>query len=595
MHFIAALVLTFAQDTVAETRLERCVTKDWDVFVEIDGVEAFVGGYDKSATKKVFREVRKAMVDAGAGDVLVEFQKEVGLPLEEFVGLVKGQLAFAADVPMTFAALAECRDADAAKKLGDLASKGTAAVKIDGRLVWVTSSKDMELKPAVNPLAEEALFKKARTLAGAAKGGLFAYVDLTAVLPLAGLMNEEFKKTGFAGLRAAATSLRFDAARVSQTHVFIGPSRPQGLLGTLMEMKSEKFSLAACPRSTALRICFSGEGSATALKLLKQALPDMPAMVDLVLDPILKDAGPFGVIVFTADGGHVIGLEGKAAAKALEGLVEMLSQMGVPVTKESAGGATLGELTMGDESPIGAYGIKGDRVLLAKSRKQIEAGLAASAESMEADYKPLLEGATFEGALLMIHDYTKYRDVIASLVAGSGHEDEKEMKVVDSVLGLAGKNVEWIGVRDGALVVESRSTSGLSLVTTAALAIPAIAKARDQAMGTSCSVRFHRLSAGLTMHDLDTGRYPAETGSALWEALKKDGGKGPYVEGDVTCAKSGKKLRGPTSDVNALDGDAIIGACDHGDEVILLRRNGTLQTVPAESDLAKRALKETKE
>lgn len=422
-------LLIALQDTVSEHRLERTLSSGWDVFVEINGVEACADGFKKSPMSGLL--------------------KETGVDVEEWLKLVKGQWAIAYDFPASLVMSAECRDAESAKKLAE-ALEAQGVVTIEGAVVWMATSKDLISGPVKASLADDATFKKARELTHVGKGSAFAYVSVGEI--------PSFVSEHLAQLRAAATSLKFEASRVSQTHALIGADEPTGVMKILLGTRNWPLALSKFPKSTAVGLHVTGLGAGALMKIAKELSP-LPKAVTAILDPFIVVPGEIGGCVFQSGDGVAGAIEGDQIVLLLEALVNYAAGAGEWITKERKDGATLGELKLG-AGPFGAYAIKGGRAIVGKDRAQVEE--AMKAESAESEAKALLAGDTFEGLAFWYSDYAKL----------AAHGSELAGPEARKVFERAGRSVEWVAIHDGAIVIEARSTSGLSLLTAAALALP---------------------------------------------------------------------------------------------------------------------------
>ncbi len=193
------LALTLVQDTVSDYKLERHLPKNWDAFVEIDGVEKFVADYNASKTSGLVKDALAAVKEQGGPDVLGLFEHNLGVTPEDLAGLIKGQLAAGFQFQLRGGAsviiTADCRSAENAKKLVDLianrlpnakeidvddlkgmGSKEGPTVVAAGPVVYMGNTwatvKELVGKRAVDaskPIADEDVFTKARTASGGSR------------------------------------------------------------------------------------------------------------------------------------------------------------------------------------------------------------------------------------------------------------------------------------------------------------------------------------------------------------------------------------------------------------------------------------------
>jgi hypothetical protein len=151
-----------------------------------------------------------------------------------------------------------------------------------------------------------------------------------------------------------------------------------------------------------------------------------------------------------------------------------------------------------------------------------------------------------------------------------------------------------------ALRIEAVSASGSGPMAmafvgaAAALTLPAIARATENAKTSSCLAELSGLYFAAQAHVEDKKAWPAATGAGFLKALK-DGG---YLDEEPVCGHAGVPAwRGPAKDVNQAD-DLEVVFCDepgnHPDGGInVVRKNGALETLKKDHPDYERALKST--
>jgi hypothetical protein len=90
---------------------------------------------------------------------------------------------------------------------------------------------------------------------------------------------------------------------------------------------------------------------------------------------------------------------------------------------------------------------------------------------------------------------------------------------------------------------------------------------------------------------------PRARGEDFWRHLSRTTPPliDPTLEDIYECPVTGRaQYRGPTDDVNTLAGDAIVGACVHDDEVVVLRRTGDVMIYSRDDPVSIRALAMTR-
>lgn len=513
--FVLAIVLAAlpaaAQDTVVEFKLERHLPKNWDAFIEINGVEKFVEGFKASKTNDLVKAALAAVAEQGGPDVPALFEQNFGTTPEELAGFVKGQLAVGLQIRLReglgVIATADCRTEENARKLFDLIVKrfpNAEAVDIDdlkgmkapngativaaGPVVWMGSTwktaKDFVGRRQVGaskPIGDDDVFKKARESAGAAPGGLFAWANLGKFTPFLALAPDEAKdlveKSGVTALTGYAASVRFDGGRVIQRHILQAGEKAGGLLGDLLAMEDRAAGLAATPKDTAAAVHLSKTFVGIVQRVIQLARDasggEMEPELERILAPVLTEAVPFAAKIVKGGEGFAMVFDGAAAVEVFKNLLDLALVNQVMTDDKEVDGATISTLLVPDgDFPFKAVGTTKERAYLGFDaalvegvHKAINAGGANVAG--DADVKALVEGGSAEGVLVAYVDFALVDEVVNAFAerigrAGLGKAEAAAMKV----LGSAGRSVDIVRVDHGSLIIESRSTTGLSLLTT---------------------------------------------------------------------------------------------------------------------------------
>jgi hypothetical protein len=160
--------------------------------------------------------------------------------------------------------------------------------------------------------------------------------------------------------------------------------------------------------------------------------------------------------------------------------------------------------------------------------------------------------------------------------------------------------IHRVKVEPDGLRVEGVSASGASLMTmvyagaAAALVVPAVAKAQENAKTSACLAGLSEVFFALAQHQDDKKAMPKQTGGDFFKALK-DGG---YLDELPVCAHAGTpSFRGPAKDVNQMD-ELDVLACDepgnHPDGTInVVRKNGAMESLKKDHPDYAKALKTT--
>lgn len=511
------LVLAFVQDTVSEFKLERYVPKNWDLYVEIDGVENLVGDYKASKTGALVADALKAVKDQTGADPLGQFQHNLGVSVEELAGLVKGQLAMALSVRLRGGAnvvvTADCRSTENAQKLaaligarlpngkeiqvGDVMGTGSKegpTVAAAGPVVYLGSTWETckefvnkRTSESSNVIGDEETFKKAREAAGAGPGGVFAWANLGKFTPFLAFAPADAKdaieKSGLAGLKGYAASIRFEGGRVVQRHILQAGDKPGGLLGELLSIEDKAASLKAAPKETAAGIYLSKEFVGILQRLGKLARDASGGAMDpeaeRIFAPILGTATSLGVEAVKGGDSFSFVFYSTAAVEVVENLLDLTAVLQVMTEDKEVDGATITKVHLPDnnEFPFTGVGVTDDRAYLALDIGPIEAVHKAikSRGATLADDDEVKALGDVEGAAVIYLDFAKAAEIVKSVVEKTPamKAGAEKIDVVVKLLARAGRSVEIIRAKDGALIIESRSTTGLSVLT--ALAAAAIA------------------------------------------------------------------------------------------------------------------------
>lgn len=607
---LVPLLLAF-QDTEAKRafKLQDRVPADFNLFAEIDGVADFLEA--SAPMHKFLAELKSTFAKLAGKDPLKEIPLDLALK-------ARGQLAFAGRYGpsgFTWVVAADFADEAAAK---EIAAKLPAAT-LAGAVLWLTSSKDLIDLKSDKPLSASDRFKKARDLAGAAPGRLFAYADLEPLLAMAAAAKDEdakqlLRESGVSALRAYATSFGFEKDAVTQRQIFAYDGKLEGLLGALASVPAINLDLKTFPIS-AVTITRHNPAAMKAIAGFLgafskgRAVPDtfednLKAMNSLgagkepVNQCILLEAdGPVTVIELEDPKGYqrdfVVGLT-DIGADEKRGTVD-----GLDVTVLSSDIPEL-ELLL---EVLGHSATSGRRCYIGPSVKALAAVHAMLAE---AKFEPLAAGRDLKGLGVVYLDWSglagvlrKYVDALGPMMRLPPSADAM-IDAVEGVMKLAGTGYDVASIRDGAIVVDSRSSVGLTMFSSvwvaAAMVVPAITKATDKAKAVRCSAQLSQLIKGVYNHSVT--KTPVEgsfltgfRGHAFWKKISDDG---EFDAKYLVCPETGRRYRGPAvDDTNVIEGKAAMGMCIHDGFANVVWKWGTVQRFDAGTPEYDRALRET--
>lgn len=190
-----------------------------------------------------------------------------------------------------------------------------------------------------------------------------------------------------------------------------------------------------------------------------------------------------------------------------------------------------------------------------------------------------------------------FRDVLHQ---GGAGVDLMKLPLGETVGKYLSQAIHRVKVEPDGLRVEGVSASGASLMTmvyagaAAALVVPAVAKAQENAKTSACLAGLSEVFFALAQHQDDKKAMPKQTGAEFFKALK-DGG---YLDELPVCAHAGTpSFRGPAKDVNQMD-ELDVLACDepgnHPDGTInVVRKNGAMESLKKDHPDYAKALKTT--
>lgn len=627
---LALLAAARPQDTVAKPaayKLEEHIPADFNIFVSIDSGQKFMETYEDSGPAKFIRtarrEILRALRDnegfAIGGAAVLGVLGTITKHLEK----CQGQVAVAVRAQpwdpraTTDAVIAgdfvdETAAEAAAKAIPIPKGAEEPLVVRDGGRLWFYSTKavkkEVEETGSEKSLATSDFFSEARKTA---TGALFLWVDVRKMwqlLPDDETVTKIVDPIGLRSIRGYAISLTIAKDAVDQTQALFLEPKATGALGRLAAVADVPLEIKEAPAGSRMVYVASPKFAAfqgDLMRIIYEAtgMIDQPGMKEglELLDVVARGEKPMGSS-FLVEDGRIGGFAWVDKAEDyLRSMRETYERAGVKYTKETRDGLDIyvgeghdnpiAEMMMNFGSAIAAkdgryyFGLDADAV--ARTYKLVAEGKAGSFAD-EPTFKALRGERPLAGWGFFYVDarsLTTFIEKVAPAMKNVQPIPEETWTSITEILKDAGAGYDVIASKNGNIVVESRSTSGVTIgsaawaMIAAAVAIPAVARTRVEMNTGRCVAEMKRLNGGLAKWSTDVaetpGDFPTERGHTLWARLKADG----VLDGASACPLTGQPYRGPVDDANKLGDKDVLALCDHGMEGVVLLRDGTVDEI----------------
>lgn len=636
MKRLAILLLALAagaraQDTVAKPagyKLEEHLPADFNVFLSFDSGQKFFEGYDKSASEKFIRTARREILRAlRLGDGLSI--PEIGIVgalgmVTHHVEKCRGQVAVAVraqpwdpEEEVDIVVSGDFDDEKAAENAFKMIPFGKGeheplVVRDGARLSIYTSAeirKEVADTGAAKALAASEFFAEARKTT---PGPAFLWLDLRGywqMIPDDDTLDAIVDAIGVRSIRGFSASIAVTKDAVDLSQVLYLTPKAGGVLGKLAALENAPVDLRDAPAASKMVYSFTPKFiacQAEIMRLMYEPLGtmDQPGVRESLelMDLMAKTEKPMGGC-FLVEGKNVGGCAWvEKAEDYVKTMREVMGKAGIKYAKESRDGLDIyvGE---GDDNPVAEmmltfgsaiaacddryyFGFDADSV--AATHKLVTGG-KGGAFADEATFKALLGDRKLEGWGFFYIDGPTLTTFIERLIPAMKNVQpmaEETWKSIAAVLKEAGSGYDVVSSRGGNLVIESRSTTGVTIGSSIWGAVVGVSflRASTAAGGAMavqrCHANMESMKAGLAKWSTDVaetpGDYPTERGHTIWTRLRQDG---VLSAGTLTCPVTSLPYRGPVGDLNKLGPKDVIVLCSHGMESKVLLKDGTIDDI----------------
>lgn len=641
---VPLMLVGFASGALAQDgafKVQDQLPEDFNLFVEIDGVAGFLAAAEGGSAKPLLDGIREFIAkQSGGKDLVAMAAKELGFDPLAFIRQAKGQLAFAGryevsleDGDMKWLLTLDVADAELAEQtLQKLKTKIKGAEPILGRrggVLWLAGDRvaaDLlaAARPA-KPLSGGARFIEARKLMGPGRAFAFANLEpLTALIeeipePLAVEMLKDF---GLDGVRGYTGSASFEKEAVEIRQALLLAPKSGGLLGKLAAQSNALIDLAGLPARSGYALRYPPAAMAAFLEFYEN-LPEeagLGQVLDMLRMVESQTKGKRPIVQYLVNEGDAsVGVmemeDPKAHHEAMQEFVTTL--LGLEFTQSTQGDLSLATL-QGEGPELEAMasarilGYGGDRSYQGPT---VEAVVAVHRGLKEKKYGSLTEskalaalvgkralsgwGLTYLDCKEILPFFKKQLGALGPAMPFPP-EFTEGLDAASALLERAGVGYDVVSSRDGHLVLESRSTAGLTPAGTswvalvAAIAIPGVMRANEAVAGTNCGSNLsHMIKATYNWSIIKgdpEGSFPKELGHAFWARIAKDD---EFPAESLKCPVTGRRYRGPASDATLMHHTDAIGACIHDDEVVWVKKTGDVHRAPRQTERAIKALSTT--
>lgn len=609
-------------------RLQDRVPDDCNLFVEIDGVAALIEAAGKGGAGELI----------GGVAALVESQldgrdpfSDLGFDPIALARQARGQLAFAGRYRVDMdggdldwiVAVDFGDEKPALEAMDGIGDRATA--RREGAVVFILKDAALLEKAPERPLSADARFKRARELARAGAGRIFGYADLEPLTKLIDAIPEPaavelLREAGAGSVLAYVLGAGVEKDAVDQVQILMLDEKPDGMLGELARLPVVEMDLTVLP-----------DGAAAASRLepgVVKALGEFYEMVGEVLSArgMPFDLGALGAALGEGKRPHLSGSlleDGKTVAfndmddpKAfVDSMAEIYAASGIGLESEEDGDLEVYRFT--SDIPELEPMLKAQTMAVAGNRLY----QGGSVEAMKAVHKKLVEGAYGKlsdsralaalvgdrklagGAFIYIDGgplTAVVRNQLEPMAGALPPEFGALLDGLDPILKKVGVGYDLLTVRDGHLVLESRSQAGLTIGGTAwvgvaaAVAVPAMVKAVENAKTTLCSANLRQLIMTAYNHSITKvepeGSFVDLRGHAFWERIATDEEMDAAI---LRCPDTGRRYRGPAQNPNLMASGEAIGACVHEDVVVWVAKSGDVHRTPVDSPTVRKVLEST--